>query len=190
MFNFLEMPPFRLTGIWIADAHAKSDYSTLPVKIIQCVYALCFCICTSAHAHLFLAVDTGRNVVIQDYITFHCISDLNYLYLSFTVSGGGRLCWSGTNKSNMDNNFNNKKYQELYNKYKLVYTNNIVNGIENKTLAKIQLEVIQLWKDKIRKDAKEGVNIKVFECEIMKLNSLLEKKRKGGIASFFPKSQR
>ena len=50
----------------------------------------------------------------------------------------------------MDNNFNNKKYQDLYNKYKLVYTNNIVNGIENKTLAKIKLEVNQLWKDKIK----------------------------------------
>ena len=85
----------------------------------------------------------------------------------------------------MDNNFNNKKYQELYNKYKLVYTNNIVNGIENKTPAKIQLEVNQLWKDKIRKDAKESVNMEVFECEMMKLNSLLEKKKKGGIASFF-----
>ena len=71
-----------------------------------------------------------------------------------------------------------------------MYTNNIVNGIENKTPAKIQLKVSQLWKDKIRKDAKESVNMEVFECEMMKLNSLLEKKKKGGIASFFPISQR
>ena len=90
----------------------------------------------------------------------------------------------------MDNNFNNKKYQDLYNKYKLMYTNNIVNGIENKTLAKIQLEVNQLWKDKIKKGAKEDVNIEVFEFEMMKLNSVLEKKKKGGIDSFFGKKSR
>ena len=65
-----------------------------------------------------------------------------------------------------------------------------MNGIENKTLAKIQLEVNQLWKDKIRKGPKEDVNIEVFECEMKKLNAVFEKKKKGGIDSFFAKNSR
>ena len=76
----------------------------------------------------------------------------------------------------ISNNFNNKKYQDFFNKYKLAYTNNVVNGIENKTNAKIQLEVNDIWKQKIKKSSKEDIDMESYGLEMKRLNMLLEKK--------------
>ena len=83
------------------------------------------------------------------------------------------------------NNFNNKVYQDLFNRYKEVFTHNIVNGIANKSPAKIQVEVNQIWRDKIKKGPKESIDMDAFKSEMMKLKSILDRKKKGSIQTFF-----
>ena len=90
------------------------------------------------------------------------------------------------------NNFNNKLYQDLFNRYKEVFTQNIVNGIPNKSSSKIQVEVNEIWREKIKRGAKESVCMDAFKSEMIKLKTLLDKKKRGGIQHFFgdkPKSK-
>ena len=83
--------------------------------------------------------------------------------------------------------YNNKLYQDLFNRHKATFTNNVVNGIENKTPAKIQAEVIKLWKENIKKEHKEPIDKAAYEKEMRKLKVIMDKKNKGGIDSFFGK---